>query len=157
MEPHEADRFLIEAIRTGDQRAWHQLIERYQGRLLAFARSRLGRGSDADDAIQETFLGFVTSLKHYDAGRSLETYLFAILRYKIGEVLTKKRRRAEITTGFDIEDDAPGLPEPSVSETPSRIVGPCPQLGQHNHEVFGGLLGLSDEEIERLVAEQVIY
>ena len=121
MEPHEADRFLIEAIRTGDQRAWHQLIERFQGRLLAFARSRLGRGSDADDAIQETFLGFVTSLKHYDAGRSLETYLFAILRYKIGEVLTKKRRRAEITTGFDIEDDAPGLPEPSVSETPSRM------------------------------------
>ncbi len=120
MEPHEADRFLIEAIRTGDQRAWHQLIERFQGRLLAFARSRLGRGSDADDAIQETFLGFVTSLKHYDAGRSLETYLFAILRYKIGEVLTKKRRRAEITTGFDIEDDAPGLPEPSVSETPSQ-------------------------------------
>lgn len=121
MESQDADRFLIEAIRKGDQRAWHQLIERYQGRLLAFARSRLGAGSDADDALQETFLGFVTSLRHYDAGRSLETYLFAILRYKIGEVLTKKQRRAEVTAGFDIDDDTPGLPEPGVSETPSQV------------------------------------
>ncbi|MCZ6698675.1 MAG: sigma-70 family RNA polymerase sigma factor [Planctomycetota bacterium] len=121
METHDADSFLIEAIRHGDQRAWRQLIDRYQGRLLAFARSRLGAGSDAEDALQETFLGFVTSLKHFDAGRSLETYLFAILRYKIGEVLTKKQRRSEVTAGFDIEDDAPGLPEPSVSETPSGI------------------------------------
>lgn len=117
----DADRYLITAIRKGDQRAWHQLIERYQGRLLAFARSRLGTGGDAEDALQEAFLGFVTSLRHYDESRSLETYLFAILRYKIGETLTRKRRRSEITEGFDVDDDSPGLPEPSVSETPSQV------------------------------------
>ncbi len=117
----DADRFLIEAIRGGDQRAWHQLIERYQGRLLAFARSRLRGVGDAEDALQETLMGFVTSLKHFDKSRSLETYLFAILRYKIGEVLTKKQRRNEYTAGFDIDDDSPRLVDPSDSETPSRI------------------------------------
>ena len=76
---------------------------------------------DADDAMQETFLGFVTSLRHYDVSRSLETYLFAILRYKIGEILTRKQRHPEYTEGFDIDDDSPGLPEASVSETPSQI------------------------------------
>ena len=44
-----------------------------------------------------------------------------------------------------------------LSETPSRIVGRCPEQGEHNDVVFGGLLGLSDEEIRRLVEEQVIY
>ena len=117
----DADQYLIAAIRGGDQRAWHQLIERYQGRLLAFARTRLRGVGDAEDALQETFMGFVTSLRHYDPSRSLETYLFAILRYKIGEILTKKRRSLEHTDGFDVDDDSPGLPEPSVSETPSRI------------------------------------
>jgi RNA polymerase sigma-70 factor (ECF subfamily) len=121
MESGGADSFLVAAIREGDQRAWHQLIDRYQGRLLAFARSRLGTGGDAEDALQETFLGFVTSLRHYDENRSLETYLFAILRYKIGEVLTKRKRRPEFTAGFDIEDDSPGIPEPSDSETPSQV------------------------------------
>jgi len=117
----EADKFLISAIRKGDQRAWHQLIERYQGRLLAFARSRLRGVGEAEDALQETFLGFVTSLKHFDENRPLETYLYAILRYKIGETLTKKRRRAEHTTGFDIENDSPRTPDPAHAETPSRI------------------------------------
>lgn len=120
-ETDDADRFLVVAVRNGDPRAWHQLIERYQGRLLAFARSRLRAVGEAEDALQEAFLGFVTSLKHYDEGRSLETYLFAILRYKIGEVLTKKQRRNEYTAGFDIDDDSPRLAEPSDSETPSRI------------------------------------
>ena len=44
-----------------------------------------------------------------------------------------------------------------LSETPSRVVGPCPELGQHNREVFGGLLGLSDAELERLAEEKVLY
>lgn len=117
----DADSFLVAAIRKGDQRAWHQLIERYQGRLLAFARSRLREAGDAEDAVQEALLGFVTSLKHFDDSRSLETYLFAILRYKIGEALTRKQRRAEFTTGFDIEDDSPGVIEPEDTETPSRV------------------------------------
>src|SRR5262245_37380413 len=62
----DADRFLITAVRKGDERAWHQLIDRYQGRLLAFARARLRQPGEAEDALQETLLGFLTSLKHYD-------------------------------------------------------------------------------------------
>lgn len=120
MQTPDADSFLITAIRKGDQRAWRQLIERYQGRLLAFAKSRLGSISEAEDVLQDTLLGFVTSLRHYDEARSLETYLFAILRYKIGEHLSKKNRRPEFTAGFDIEDDSPALPGPTVTETPSQ-------------------------------------
>lgn len=115
----DAEKFLILAIRKGDQRAWHQLIERYQGRLLAFARGRLRNPGEAEDALQETFLGFVTSLPHFDETRSLETYLFAILRYKIGEVLSRKQRTAERTAGFDIDDDGPSMPDPAFRETPS--------------------------------------
>ena len=113
MQTPDADSFLIAAIRKGDQRAWRQLIERYQGRLLAFAKSRLGSISEAEDVLQDALLGFVTSLRHYDEARSLETYLFAILRYKIGEHLSKKNRRPEFTAGFDIEDDSPAIPGPT--------------------------------------------
>lgn len=118
---NDADSFLVEAIRKGDPRAWQQLIERYQGRLLAFARSRLREPGEAEDALQETLLGFVTSLKHYDESRSLETYLFAILRYKIGEALAKKKRRPDVAAGFDIDDDSPRLIEPADDDSPSRV------------------------------------
>lgn len=120
MQTPDADSFLIAAIRKGDQRAWRQLIERYQGRLLAFAKSRLGLIGEAEDVLQDALLGFVTSLRHYDEARSLETYLFAILRYKIGEHLSKKNRRLEFTTGFDIDNESPTPAGPTVSETPSQ-------------------------------------
>ncbi len=154
----DADRYLITAIRKGDQRAWHQLIERYQGRLLAFARSRLGSGGDAEDALQEAFLGFVTSLRHYDESRSLETYLFAILRYKIGETLTRKQRRSEITQGFDVDDDSPGLPEPSVAETPSQVAAHH-EHAQRQADVLATILRRLIEELRdrgRLEDLQVI-
>ena len=44
-----------------------------------------------------------------------------------------------------------------LSDTPSRIVGPCPPLGMHNAHYFGELLGLTSEEIARLEGERVIY
>lgn len=145
MQTPDADSFLITAIRKGDQRAWRQLIERYQGRLLAFARSRLRAVGEAEDVLQDAFLGFVTSLRHYDESRSLETYLFAILRYKIGEYLSKKNRRPEFATGFDIEDDSPSLVGPTVTETPSQAVAQR-ERQQRQEEVLARILRRLIEE-----------
>ena len=44
-----------------------------------------------------------------------------------------------------------------LSDTPSRIIGPCPPLGAHNGHYFGELLGLTSEDIARLEGERVIY
>ncbi len=35
MESGSADEYLVAEIRQGNQAAWRQLIERYEGRLLA--------------------------------------------------------------------------------------------------------------------------
>ena len=87
MSAEQADQYLVEEIRDGSEAAWRQLIERYQGRLLAFARSRIVSIADAEDVVQDTFIGFLQSMLRYDAKRSLETYLFTILRYKITDHL----------------------------------------------------------------------
>jgi formyl-CoA transferase len=43
------------------------------------------------------------------------------------------------------------------SKTPAGIRQPAPLLGQHNHYVLHELLGMSEEEIQRLVDEEVVY
>jgi len=42
-----------------------------------------------------------------------------------------------------------------LSVTPGRVTRPAPVLGEHNEYVFGELLGMSQEEIARLVDEGV--
>jgi len=118
MTAEEADGFLIEAVRRGDPQAWQQVIDRYQGRLLSFARRMLAERSEAEDVVQDTFVGLLRSLPNFDPTRSLETYLFAILRNKLHDYLRRRRMgRRQSLEELDL-DDAPH--DWLDTETPSR-------------------------------------
>jgi RNA polymerase sigma-70 factor (ECF subfamily) len=87
------DRLLVERIRAGDQEAWRDCIAAYEGRLIAFAESRLRDRSAAEDVVQDAFVGFLTGLPNYDDTRPLEAFLFAITAHKITDALRKRGRR----------------------------------------------------------------
>jgi RNA polymerase sigma factor (sigma-70 family) len=88
----QGDRYLLEQIRSGSADAWTQLVERYQGRLLSFARSRGGGHADHEDAVQEAFISFLKGLPQFRGDCSLETYLFAILNRKLINLHRGRRR-----------------------------------------------------------------
>ena len=62
----QAEQHLLDQIRQGDDRAWSQFVQRYHGRLFAYARRQLGQSADAEDMIQEVFVHFIRVL--HDAG-----------------------------------------------------------------------------------------
>jgi RNA polymerase sigma-70 factor (ECF subfamily) len=105
-EPSRAESLLIDRIRSGDADAWRDLIARYEGRLLAFAESRIGRRNVAEDIVQEAFVGFLTSLPNYDGRRPLESYLFSICAYKLTDHLRREGRRPAVP--FSGRDDSQG-------------------------------------------------
>jgi RNA polymerase sigma-70 factor (ECF subfamily) len=88
----EGDRLLIQQIRQGDQRAWESLITRYEGRLLAYVQRRLRDRATSEDVVQETFIGFLNSLPHFDDQRELQTYLFTIASHKLTDHLRRSGR-----------------------------------------------------------------
>ena len=92
-EPENPDAELVQRIRAGESDAWGDLIGLYQGRLLAFAESRLRRRQASEDVVQETFIGFLNSLPNYDGNRRLESYLFTICHHKLTDHLRKSGRR----------------------------------------------------------------
>src|SRR3990172_4735543 len=73
--PPEADTLLIRRIREGDAEAWSELIGRFEG------------------LVQETFIGFLTSLPNFDGRRPLEGYLFSIAAHKLTDYLRREGRR----------------------------------------------------------------
>ena len=97
----DAELLLVRKVRSGDSQAWRQLIERYEGRLLAFVDSRLHDRAGSEDVVQETFVGFLTSLPHYDEKRDMEAYLFSIAAHKLTDHLRKQGRRPIDQFGSD--------------------------------------------------------
>jgi RNA polymerase sigma-70 factor, ECF subfamily len=89
----ETDALLVRRIREGDEDAWYELIARFEGRLLAFVESRTRHRSAAEDLVQETFIGFLTSLPNFDGRRPLEGYLFSIAAHKLIDYLRREGRR----------------------------------------------------------------
>lgn len=90
------DVLLVEAIRRGEPQAWNDLIALYEGRLLAFVDSRLRRRAASEDVVQETFVGFLTSLPNYDKRRPLESWLFTIASHKLTDFLRREGRRPAV-------------------------------------------------------------
>ena len=73
---NQLDQQLLYGVRNGNGSDWEELVSQFHGRLLAFARRRLGQNADAEDVVQEKFLSLVKSLESFRGEASLETWLF---------------------------------------------------------------------------------
>lgn len=124
-----SEQTFVDQIRMGDDAAWRSFIAQYEGRLAAFARSRLGDGGAVDDVVQETFVGFLMSLPNYDSARGLETYLFSICAHKLTDHLRRTGRRPTVPLVPPGETDAssPGDAGPADS---IRSVGSLARSGE---------------------------
>lgn len=75
-----------------------------------------------------------------------------------------KRDKQYAATGFLVnltEPEAGDVVTENVpvrlSETPGKVRGVAPLMGEHTHEIARNLLGLSDDEIRKLDEEKVLY
>jgi RNA polymerase sigma factor (sigma-70 family) len=101
----EIDQQLLAGVRSGDGVAWAELVSQFQGRLVAFARRRLGQNADAEDVVQETFLSLLKSLGSFRGEASLETWLFQLLRRRIADAHRRAGRDEQVQ---DCLSDASG-------------------------------------------------
>ncbi|REK09881.1 MAG: RNA polymerase sigma factor [Planctomycetota bacterium] len=120
-----SDQLLVARIRDGEPDAWNELIARFEGRLLAFVEGRLGRRSAGEDVVQETFLGFLTSLPNFQDSRPLESYLFSIAAHKLTDHLRREGRRPTLplatnNSGADWEPPAGGRTVSSAMRSGER-------------------------------------
>ena len=87
------EQYFLDRIKQGDQQAWSEFVGRYRGRLLRFARAKLPQSADAEDVVQDAFIGFVRSLDRFRGDCDLETYLFALIRRKIIDSYRRREAR----------------------------------------------------------------
>lgn len=70
---------LIAALRAGDEGAFAALFDAYGPTMLAVARTFVKTRAQAEDVVQETWLGVLRGLDGFQERSSLKTWIFRIL------------------------------------------------------------------------------
>jgi len=117
-----SDEQLVDLVRSGDDRAFTAIHDRYEARLHAYARQLLGGAHhDAEEVVQDAFVRALRALRADDREMALKAWLYTIVRNRALDVL----RRPVRTT--DIEPHAPILrdtaPDPSERFVRSEELG----------------------------------
>ncbi len=105
------DEELLDDARRGDQDAFHELIDRHADGLFRLASRLVGSAVDAEDVLQETFVGAFEHMGRFEGRSTVRTWLSRILlrqaaRFHRRRFLRKTVPLPQASTGASHSDDA---------------------------------------------------
>lgn len=69
---------VVGAFLEGEERAFQELVERYQTRLLNFVYRTIGDREKAEDLVQEVFIRVYRHLHRFDRSKKFSTWIYTI-------------------------------------------------------------------------------
>lgn len=155
--PRMKEQELSERCRAGDREAWHELYDRYGGRLLALCMRYAGDRAAAEDLMHDAFLKIVDSLARfrYRGEGSLRAW---IERVTINLAIERLRRNRRLPASIPLEEEYnAAVPEPTAEEIDripqGELLRMVAELPEGYRTIFNlyCLDGLSHREIARLL------
>ena len=86
----ERELFLIEALQRGDEAAFLSLVE--HATMIRIARNYVTYDDVAEEVVQETWIGVLRGLDHFERRSSLKTWIFHILINQAKSRATREKR-----------------------------------------------------------------
>jgi len=99
---------LLSRAQSGDEQAFAELTDGYRRELQLHCYRILGSTQDAEDALQETFLGAWQALANFEERASIRTWLYRIATNRCLNMLRAASRRPEVVSSRNS-----ALPEPT--------------------------------------------
>ncbi len=127
------DLTLVKRVRSGDQRAFKLLVERYQRKVYAVALGMLKDKEEAMDVSQEAFVKVYKYLDHFKGDSSFYTWLYRITVNICIDVMRRKGSSGGQMEEFD-ESIATDLGEARIGALGSRL-GTNPQKSALRREL----------------------
>ncbi len=100
------DRLLVERCQRGDEQAFEALFLRHRDRLYRFCVHRLGSRSEAEDAVQETFLRAWRALPSFGGERRFYPWL-SVIASNLCNDMQRRRGRWEVVADRELDVLAP--------------------------------------------------
>jgi RNA polymerase sigma factor (sigma-70 family) len=151
--PSIDDRRLAKGCVAGDTSVFEEIYQRFGERMKSVAWSHLGNASDAEDAVQETFLKIHRAATTFTGEASFSTWAYRILVNTCYDVLRRRKRRVEETNLDDTMETAVRT-APNVDDTKRialrRMLDELPEQRRTVFTLFE-IEGLSHAEIAAIL------
>lgn len=105
------DKDLMELIQAGDNKAFEELVRRYQDRLLNFVGRIVVDQETAEELIQETFLRIYNQRKSYTPTFAVSTWIYTIALNLARSELRKRKLRKFISLDYMKEENEIEIPD----------------------------------------------
>jgi RNA polymerase sigma-70 factor (ECF subfamily) len=148
------DEQLVDLVRDGDDRAFDAIHERYEQRLIGYARQMLGGAHhDAEEIVQDAFVRALAALRADRREMALKPWLFTIVRNRTLDVLRRPARTTDLELHAPVLRDAGADPHEQVMRADDlrELVGELKRLPERQRValVAHELAGDSHETIAR--------
>jgi RNA polymerase sigma-70 factor (ECF subfamily) len=104
--PNDLDE-LKPALAAGDEEAFSMLLDLVGARMRRAALRMLGSNADADDALQEVFVGLVKSRHRLANVVDLNAYMFVSLRRAVARLAKQQRKHPASSDSLDEVAETP--------------------------------------------------
>ena len=104
MSEREVDQALVERAQGGDQKAFDQLVSKYQRKLERLLSRYVRDAAEVEDVAQEAFIKAYRALPGFRGDSAFYTWLYRIGINTAKNYLVAQGRRAPTSTGFDAEE-----------------------------------------------------
>jgi RNA polymerase sigma-70 factor (ECF subfamily) len=113
---------LVARCLAGDEKAYRELVELYQGQVYSVVLRMVRRREDAEDLTQETFVRMFRALDRYDPQRPFAAWLFTIAsRLAIDHIRRRKVQPVSLTQREAGSDEEYEIEVPDSGPTPDEV------------------------------------
>src|ERR1700694_4623667 len=98
----EDDLRLARACADGDSHAFEQIYRKHGDHMKSIAYNHLGNVSDAEDAVQETFLKVHRAATTYNGEAAFSTWMYRVLVNTCYDAMRKRQRRVQESSIDDV-------------------------------------------------------
>jgi RNA polymerase sigma-70 factor (ECF subfamily) len=92
IESEQEDEIIAALVQSGKSEFFGILINRYQEKMMRYARKFLSNDDDKKDIVQEIFIKAYINIKSFDAKRKFSSWLYRIAHNELVNNLKKKNK-----------------------------------------------------------------
>jgi RNA polymerase sigma-70 factor (ECF subfamily) len=93
-------------LRSGDERAYRQLIRRFHGSLVGVANSVIGSRAQGEEVVQDTWLAVFSGIGRFEGRSTVASWLFTIVLNRARTRAAREGRLVSLPAGTEGEERA---------------------------------------------------